>query len=137
VRGQALVEFALTVLIFIVLVMGVLDFGRAIFMYNGVSQAAREIARVTSVHPGANLGTGSWAPSAQTQAVIDAQQGTVWNLTVDDPTCVKIDGSASPSCLPGTWVKVTVSASYTPITPPLIPLIGTRNLSSTSSVEIP
>jgi Flp pilus assembly protein TadG len=136
-RGQALVEFALTVIIFIFIVMGVLDLGRGIFMYNGVSEAAREIARVTSVHPGAGLGTGSWTPSTEAQEVIDSQSSIVWNLSVDEPTCVDIDGSAVATCLPGTWVKVTVSAEYTPATPMLIPIIGTKTVSSTSSVQIP
>lgn len=136
-RGQALVEFALTVIIFLMLVMGVLDVGRGIFMYNGVSQAAREIARVTSVHPGTGLGTAGWAPSTEAQAVIDAQADLFLDLTLEDPTCVDIDGTAVGACLPGTWVKITVRAPYTPVTPPLVPLVGTHELSSTSSVQIP
>lgn len=136
-RGQALVEFSLTVLIFVLLVMGILDLGRGIYMYNGVSQAAREIARVTSVHPGTGLGTGSWTPSAEAQDVIDAQSSINWGLTVEDPTCTEIDGAPAASCLPGTWVKVTVTATYSPVTPMLIPLVGELPLTSTSSVQIP
>ena len=30
--------------------MGIVDLGRGIYMYNGVNHAARELARVTSVH---------------------------------------------------------------------------------------
>jgi Flp pilus assembly protein TadG len=135
-RGQALVEFALALTIFILLVMGILDLGRGIYMYNSVSEAAREIARVTSVHPGTGLGSGSWSPSPEAQAVIDAQEGLVWELSVEEPTCTDIDGSAA-TCDPGTWVKVTVSAPYTPVTPLLIPLVGTKTLSSTSSIQIP
>ncbi len=30
--------------------MGIVDLGRGIYIYNGVNQAARELARVTSVH---------------------------------------------------------------------------------------
>ena len=42
-RGQALVEFSLAVTVFLLLVMAIVDFGRGIYMYNGVSQAAREV----------------------------------------------------------------------------------------------
>ena len=39
-RGQAMVEFALVVPIILVLLMSVLDFGRAIYAYNTISGAA-------------------------------------------------------------------------------------------------
>jgi Flp pilus assembly protein TadG len=134
-RGQATVEFSLTVVIFIVLLLGVLDLGRGIFTYNGVSQAAREIARVTSVHPGTTLGN-----SPETQAVVNVQKGLIPKLTNPTFTCVDIDGSnganASGDCLPGMFVKVEVSAQYTPVTP-LLNLAASLNLTSTSSVQIP
>lgn len=129
--GQALVEFSLAIIVFLVLLMGIFDLGRGIYMYNGVSQAAREIARVTSVHPGSTLGS-----SSETQAVIDTQQGLIPNL--QDPTfeCVDIDDSAvSGACLGGMRVKVTIVAPYSPVTP-LLSLAGTWDMSSTSSVSI-
>jgi Flp pilus assembly protein TadG len=131
--GQAMVEFALTVTLFVLLVMGILDLGRGIFVYNGVSEAAREIARVTSVHPGSTLGN-----SPETAAVVAAQQRFVWNLSNPTFSCVDIDGTAiSGQCEPGDWVRVDVSATYTPITPVLTVLVGTKVLSSSSSVQIP
>lgn len=50
--GQALVEFALTSLIFLVIVFGTLDFGRAIYQYSQLHNAVREGARVAKVEPG-------------------------------------------------------------------------------------
>ena len=55
--------------------MGVVDFGMAIYKYNGVSQAAREIARVASVHQGSNFGV-----SSQISAVVATQQNLVPGL---------------------------------------------------------
>ena len=49
-RGQALVEFSLILIPFLWILMGIVDLGRGIYTYNGVNQAARELARVTSVH---------------------------------------------------------------------------------------
>ena len=51
-RGQGLVEFSLAVTVFLALIMGVVDLGRVVYQYNGGAEAARELARVTSVHPG-------------------------------------------------------------------------------------
>ena len=45
-RGQSLVEFALVLPVFIVLVMGIVDFGMALRSYVTVTNAAREGARV-------------------------------------------------------------------------------------------
>ena len=49
-RGQSLVEFSLVLIPFLLILMGIIDLGRGIYTYNGVAQAARELARVTSVH---------------------------------------------------------------------------------------
>jgi Flp pilus assembly protein TadG len=43
--GQAIVEFALVLLVFLFMVLGVIDLGRGIFDYNALSDSAREGAR--------------------------------------------------------------------------------------------
>ena len=48
-RGQALVEFALILPIFVLILVGLFDFGRAIYAFNTVNQAAREAARLAIV----------------------------------------------------------------------------------------
>jgi Flp pilus assembly protein TadG len=45
-RGQALVEFAVTAPVFLMLLMGTVDFGRVIYYYVTIDQAATEGARV-------------------------------------------------------------------------------------------
>ena len=55
--GQATVEFALSVIVFVTMLCGVFDLGRGVYENNALSEAAREIARTTSVHPGSPLGT--------------------------------------------------------------------------------
>src|SRR6185312_16248181 len=54
-RGQALVEFALVLPIFILLLVGIFDFGRAIYAYNTISNAAREAVRVGVVDQSCNV----------------------------------------------------------------------------------
>lgn len=48
-RGQALVEFALIVPIFLLILFGIFDVGRAIYAFNTINQAAREAARLAIV----------------------------------------------------------------------------------------
>jgi hypothetical protein len=44
-RGQSLLEFALMAPVFFVLLLGTIDFGRAVYIYNSLADAAREGAR--------------------------------------------------------------------------------------------
>ena len=135
-RGQALVEFSLAIIIFLVLLMGVFDFGRAIYQFNGVSQAAREIARVTATHPGTDFSTDT-GRSSETKSVIQTQKGLIPNLRDPLIKCVDITGAViTTGCMQGDWIQVRISAPYTPITP-LLGLSGTWDFfSSSTSVQL-
>ncbi len=50
--GQALLEFALVIPIFLVILLGMVDVGRVIWANNTLSNAAREAARFAIVHGG-------------------------------------------------------------------------------------
>ncbi len=127
-RGQALVEFSLAILVFLVMLVGIFDIGRGIYTYNGVAEAAREIARITSTHVGSPVGT-----STETLDRIAVQRNLTPNLASPAITCVDLYGAAG-TCLSGNYVQVVVTAAYRPISflglPPL-------TLSSSSSVQIP
>ena len=131
-RGQALVEFALAITVFLLLIMAIVDFGRGIYMYNGVSQAAREIARTTSVHPGAPLGA-----STNASDTLTVQRRLVPAL--DDPTfsCISTETFAvvTRACVPGDLVRVEITASFEPLTP-LLGAFGPFDLKGSSTVEI-
>jgi hypothetical protein len=135
-RGQALVEFSLAIIIFLVLIMAIFDFGRAIMQYNGVAQAAREIARVTAAHEGTDFTTNA-GRSPETLAVIATQKRIIPNLQDPTMTCVEIDGTViTGACKEGKWINVSIVAPYTPITP-LLGLVGTWDLfSSSTSVQL-
>jgi Flp pilus assembly protein TadG len=132
-RGQALVEFALVLPVFLLMMMAVFDLGRMIYMYNGVAEAARELARVTSVHPGTPGALGS---TPETAAVLAAQKGLVPNLGNPTFTCVDIDGSSiAATCKAGMQVRVVLIAPYAPITP-ILSMIGNVSLKSSSTFSI-
>jgi hypothetical protein len=128
-RGQAMVEFSLVFILFIGLIVALFDLGRGVYVYNGVSEAAREIARRTIVHPGSPLGQ-----STQTQQTVSVQRRLVPGM--GDPTFACEDAAgASSGCGSGNYVRVVVTAKYNPS--PLLALIPEITLSSSSSMQIP
>ncbi len=50
-RGQSMVEFALILPLFVLIIIGVFDLGRAFFAFISISNAAREGARVYTFSP--------------------------------------------------------------------------------------
>ncbi|HET7828170.1 MAG TPA: TadE/TadG family type IV pilus assembly protein [Candidatus Limnocylindrales bacterium] len=145
-RGQALVEFSLVLIPFLWILMAVLDLGRGIYIYNGVSQAARELARVTSVHqcnatPGCAMGS-----SAETAGVAGTQQRLVPGFggpgstvtyactTVNDAAVTALNGDGS--CPSQQYVRVTVSVPFSAVTPFLGGFLPS-SLSSASHIQIP
>jgi Flp pilus assembly protein TadG len=126
-RGQNMVEFALGVSILMLLTMGIVDFGQAIWNYNTVAYLAREGARY-GVAPSRTPNqirsytiTRAALPGLSTSNVAVEHRGVCGNL--DDP----VNGP----------VKVTVSYTYTPATPMLAILVGSSiNLSSTASMYV-
>jgi Flp pilus assembly protein TadG len=130
-RGQSLVEFSLAVTVFLVLVMGVVDLGRAVYQYNGVAQAARELVRATSVHQGSPLGS-----SADTLDTLRTERGLVPGLITPTYACVDIAGATvTRACEAGDWVRVTVRSTFTPVTP-LATMLGQVELSSSASAQL-
>ncbi len=137
-KGQSLVEFSLVIVVFLVLLMGVVDFGMAIYKFNGVSQAAREIARVTSVHPCAGAVPCSPGSSPETAAVIAVQKGLIPDLADPVITCVDVSGAPvapNPCDFSKHSVKVTITSPYRPVTP-LLGLTGTWTMEGASSAQI-
>jgi TadE-like protein len=142
--GQALVEFSIAIIPFLLLLMGVLDLGRGIYAMNATSQAAREIARVTSVHrcsdtPCTDLGT-----STEAQDTIATQRalipGLVFNPSVDID-CVDAADNVIPDsqCTPKTdtdyFIRVHVRSTFSPVTP-LLGVFGNHTFESWSRIRL-
>ena len=114
------------------ILMGVFDLGRGIYMYNGVSEAAREIARATSVHPAIVLGQ-----SPESLQAVAVQKGLVPSMADPIYECKTFTGAASTNspCRSGDYVRVTVTATYRPVS--LLGFLGLITVTSSSSVEVP
>ena len=141
-RGQSLVEFSLVVVPFVFIMMGIFDLGRGIYMMNGTAEAAREIARVTSVHSGCPLNAVSCdlGSSTETANVVATQRRLVPALAIDiasDITCVDINDvvKADNTCRWGVdYVRVRVTSSFVPITP-IVSMFGDHAFESYSRVR--
>jgi hypothetical protein len=121
--GQSLVEFALVLPILLILLLGVLDFGRAIFAYNSVSNGARSGARVAIVNQDVDDIT----------AAVEAEAFGLDGVDVTfDPNVEDSDDCPSIGCVIG----VEVSTEYIPATPIFSQLVGSVTLSSESQMPI-
>jgi hypothetical protein len=62
--GQALMEFAIVLPVFLAILLGMVDIGRGVWANNTVANAAREAARYASVHGGSKSNTCPVGPPA-------------------------------------------------------------------------
>jgi Flp pilus assembly protein TadG len=129
-RGQALVEFALILPIFVLLLVGLFDLGRVVFINNSVSEAAREGARWGAVQ---NRSVDSTGRDGIAQHVLDGLTG------VPTPTvtvsCVR-NGSTVSLCSSNDVLVVNVTTPVPLVTPLLDRLIGVPTIASTSKVTV-
>lgn len=114
-RGQALVEFALILPIFLLILLAVFDLGRAVFAYNSVTNAAREGARLAIV----NQTTASITAKATSSASI--AETAAPNVTVGFyESGPAVNPTSNAVCAPrniGCMAVVTFETTYRPITP--------------------
>jgi Flp pilus assembly protein TadG len=93
--GQSMVEFAVLAPVFFMLLLGTIDLGRAVYIYNSISDAAREGARA-AIPFDTPLPT-----NAQVVAAVQSKLGGGFTLTTD----------------PCSGQPVTASCPATPSTP--------------------
>jgi len=108
--GAVAVEFALILPIFLVLILGVVEYGRAFSIQVSMAQAAREAARYTAIHYAEDD-----SESKATQIAIDA-------APIADLDAADIDIS---TCGPGLDADVAIQADVHYLTglPSLLPFL--------------
>jgi hypothetical protein len=136
-RGQSLVEFALILPVFMLLVFGILDGGRAILTYNQVAQGTRNVARVASVScfsTPTRCSTASGTPIGDEMAEQVGALGPVtWALACIDP----VTNTTVQNCTAGDIVRVHADVTVALITPLIAQALGgTMNVESTSEATI-
>ena len=128
-RGQSLVELAASLVVLLLLLSGVLDIGRAFFTFVTIENAAGEGALFAAYHPtwvtyDDAVGGGASSPEYNNvtyRAAHESPTGVVdWSRAV-----VSVD---APVLSAGQPVTVTVSYSYTLLTPFIGNIVGSDSL---------
>ncbi|MCA1572393.1 MAG: pilus assembly protein [Chloroflexi bacterium] len=121
--GQSLVEFALILPILLLMLMGILDLGRAVAAHNSVANAARSAARMAIVDQNEDV---------VEQAAEDEAFGLT-PLTVDfDPNVNSDDPCNIHVCM----VRVEVSYDYVAATPLIGNIVGSFTVTSETQLAI-
>lgn len=122
--GNAIVETALCLLLFLTIFIGIMEFAMGVFTYNFVSYAAREGTRYA-----ATRGSLSGAP-----ATADSVRTRVRSQVVAlDPSLLAVATTWNPNNIPGN--TVTVDVRY-PITPLVGFVLGNITVGATSTMTI-
>jgi len=130
-RGQALVETALALPLILLVLLGIVDFGRAVYAYNTMSNAAREAARIAIVDP-----------DVDRIAAVAAGHAVGLDVTVDvafHKPQPNADPSTNEACSPvkiGCIAIVTVDSTYVAATPIIGALVGEIELRGKTEMPV-
>jgi Flp pilus assembly protein TadG len=141
-RGQGLVEFALVAPVFLLILLAIFDFGRGVFAYTSVSNAAREGARLAIVNQDKTL---ILSRIRAQSAIAESANGDGTDLTVDfrradangnpvaGSSCLDGDGYVSIGCL----AVVTYNSKFDLITPIVRQVVWPSGVTLTSTSILP
>jgi Flp pilus assembly protein TadG len=110
--GSAILEFGLVIVMFFMFVFGVMDFGRALYTYHFVSNAACEATRYAMVR-------GSSSTEPVTAADIESYVKSIAPEGIDRDN-LTVSASWSPNDSPGSTVRVQVGDNFRFMTPALV-----------------
>ena len=136
--GQTLTEFALILPALLLVLLGVFDFGRAIYAFNTISNAARSGGRTAIVN--------QTASEIRARAVAQATALGIDPVSTSCPpsgasgVCVEFKNAAlSANCTPptlGCVAVITVKYSFTAITPVIGRIVGPVAMTSKTTEAI-
>ena len=131
-RGQSLVEFALVIPIFLLIVFAMIDMGRLVYINNSLAEGAREGARWGSVQDRGLSAAGRTTVGTHAANALAA----VPNPTVT-VTCIDgISAVATVTCGKGDVLVVQIDSPVTMLTPILAQIIGSRTYTAISKVTV-
>jgi Flp pilus assembly protein TadG len=157
-KGQALVELALTLPIFLVLVFGIFEVARLVFMYSAVLNASRDAARYAAAADAVQAQDTSYTePYLDCNGIRSRAQkvSSIVDLSATDAITINYDSGPNteiiaiscealntngPQLILGDRVNVTVTATYNPVVSILnigeIPISSTTTRSIITGVNI-
>lgn len=127
-RGQSLVEFALILPIFLLVVLGLFDMGRAVMYYNTMSNASREAVRVGIVDQNFTAIRQRAVNNATALMPLSTAGVTPLVLAPDLTTAGTCPTTPDVGCV----MRVTVRYTFDPVTP----FVGPISLSAVTNQPI-
>ena len=125
-KGQSLVEFAVSFVVIVMILVAVADFGRAFFTWLAMRDAAQEGAVY-----------GSICPNSLANIEARARSSSRWPVDLSNPditvTC-ELLGSSNATCgtvmaIPGSGIRLTVLHTNFQLTTPLLgSLLGSQTI---------
>lgn len=153
-QGQALVEFALVLPLFLLLALAMVDFARGIFIYSVISDAAREGARYAMVHGSLaaadnppSTGPGTSDPHGTVNVVPKTRElafgldqstlmvGVCWGFGCSIPSDCSTGTNTALSSVQDVEVTVRTCYAFQPITASFLQL-GTLQLGAQATLTI-
>lgn len=143
-KGQSLVEFALVLPLLILLLFGIIDFGRIFHAYLTIDHAGREAARIASIgnEDKVIIKTSAIGFSVEDKIIDKALTNAIKN---SDATIIKIpkDGAMITSTitpkekrLSGSDFSITISYPITFLTPVIGGIVGPITLEDTTVMRV-
>jgi hypothetical protein len=145
-RGNALVEFAVTLVVLLTVLFGIIDIGRALYAYDWLYNAARQTTRwamVRGAFCNPLLPVGCPAGPDEITNYVKNMNGKGLDTSGIDTTQVSVYSHcfaadtppSNPPCAAPGWVYVQIKYTFHPITPFLSALLRNYNWQMTSSSE--
>ncbi len=135
-RGQSLVEFAIILPVFILVLVGILDLGRAVYAYNTLNNAAREGSRLAIVdQTEADIQAfaaqqAGWIGVPPTDVIVDFRAPATPNIA---GSC---DANVGTNAVVGCLAVVRVEWGYFAATPIINGLVGTIEMAGESRLRV-
>lgn len=136
-HGQSLVEFALVFPVAILIILAIFDAGRAVFVLNGITNAAREGARLAIVNQAAAKVSQRVEATAFGTGVTNAAAPNLVRYFQATPNAA--DPTANPACAAmatGCIAVVIVETQWQAITPIVGSILGPINMSARSELPV-
>jgi Flp pilus assembly protein TadG len=131
-RGQSLVELAISLVVLLYLLSGVVEFGIAFFQFIQLRDAAQEGALYGSLHPADTTNITTRVRSASAQP-IDLTVTTGARAVTVTITPVDSNGDGRTTCV-GDGIQVSVSFTHQIFMPFIPTLIGSTTIPLTGTV---
>jgi Flp pilus assembly protein TadG len=130
-RGQALVEFAVVFPVFALLLFGLVDIGRLVYVNNAIAEGAREAARWGAVQSRSNTTTGRASIGDHAEASMAAVPAATITVTCSDRV-----GATRTTCVTNNFLTVQVTTTVELFTPVIAQIVGSQTVTSTAKVVV-